>query len=166
MFNNSANTTIIPHKDYLYYEKKSGSKCIRRCIDGRITGSGNCVGYCQYSRHSGFLTKKHIKEHNCIEKGCFYFLPKIKRKRPKNEVDNRPHEIVKIASDLISEFEGIRILKAERNQNRGWTIKYISITNGYSIKSIENKITAAVGEKITMVNLNYDFDRAAQLIFA
>ena len=53
----------------------------RRCIDGRITGSNKCVGYCQYEMHSGFLTKELRKQHNCLGKGCFYYVQKMKDKK-------------------------------------------------------------------------------------
>lgn len=171
MFNNSCyenqvNTMPVQQRDYSYYENKNGSKYDRRCIDGRITGCGNCVGYCQYSEHSGFLTIEQRKEHNCIGKGCFHYLPKIKQQKPKKVIDNRPREVVNAASDLISGFEGIRIINACRSLDGGWLVKYISITNEYSIEAIENMISKVVGEAATMVNLNYDFDRAAKLIFA
>lgn len=60
-------------------EKHNYSKYNRRCIDGRITGCGNCVGYCQYSEHPGYLTKELRKQHNCINKNCFYYVAKPKR---------------------------------------------------------------------------------------
>lgn len=157
---------ITKTMDYAYYDNKSDSKYDRRCIDGKITGCGNCVGYCQYSEHSGFLTIKQRKEHNCIAKSCYHYLPKIKQEKFKKAVDNRPLEIISISSGLISKLEGIRIMKACRNRDGGWLVKYISITNGYSIKDIERKISMSIGEAITMVNMNYDFDLAAQLIFA
>ena len=49
----------------------------RRCINGKITGCGNCVGYCNYSGHPGYLTKELRKNHNCIKKGCNYYIPKM-----------------------------------------------------------------------------------------
>lgn len=33
--------------DYAYLDKAQSDPYRRRCIDGRITGRGNCVGYCQ-----------------------------------------------------------------------------------------------------------------------
>jgi len=96
----------------------------------------------------------------------FYYLQKVKLKKPQVENNNRSGEVVKIASDVISAYEGIRIMDASETQNGGWIVKYVSITNQYSIKAIENRISTIVGESITMVNLNYDFDRAAQLIFS
>ena len=50
----------------------------RRCIDGRITGCGNCVGYCNFRDHPGYLTKDLRKKHDCIKKGCNYYVSKTK----------------------------------------------------------------------------------------
>ncbi len=163
---NQANLPLAPQLDYLYFEEKCGNSKNRRCIDGHITGSGNCVGYCMYDVHSGFLTKELREAHNCIENGCLYYLQKTKPIKPQIEISNRSSEVVKMASDAISAYEGIRIMDASANQNGGWFVKYVSITNEYSIETIENRISTLLGESITMVNLNYDFDRATQLIFA
>lgn len=170
MFNNNYNkdgagSALDPHRDYSYHEEKCGNSKNRRCIDGHITGSGNCVGYCTYDAHNGFLTKELREEHNCIENGCFYYLQKVKSKKSQVEDSNRSSEVVKIASNVISAYEGIRIMDASEKQNGGWNVKYVCITNEYSIKAIETRISIIVGESITMVDLNYDFNRAAQLIF-
>ena len=50
-----------------------------KCIDGRITGSNKCIGYCQYEGHPGFLTKELRKEHNCVKKGCYHYIQKPKK---------------------------------------------------------------------------------------
>ena len=50
----------------------------RRCIDGKVTGCGNCVGYCKFHEHPGYLTKNLRKQHDCIKKGCNYYVPKSK----------------------------------------------------------------------------------------
>ena len=161
-----ANPKLDPHSDYSYYEEKCGNSKNRRCIDGHITGSGNCVGYCMYDGHIGFLTKELREGHNCIENGCFYYLQKGKTKKPQVQISNRSSEVVKIASDMISAYEGIRIMDASIKQSGGWFVKYVSITNVHSIEAIEDRISTIVGESITMVNLNYSFERTAQLIFA
>lgn len=49
-----------------------------KCINGRVTGSNKCVGYCQYEGHPGFLTKELRKQHNCIGKECYYYIQKRK----------------------------------------------------------------------------------------
>lgn len=150
--------------DYSYYEKKSDSKYNRRCIDGKITSCSNCVGYCTYSGHNGFLTKEHYTEHNCFGKGCFYFLPKIKAEKPLRCIHVPASEIIKLASEATSGLEGIRIISAAKNSSGGWFVKYVCITNEYSIEAIANAISALIGEKITMIQLNCGFDRAAHLI--
>lgn len=141
-------------------------KYARRCIDGRITGCGNCVGYCNYIGHSGFLTKKLQKQHDCIKKGCNYYTPKHKYAPLKKLVDERPFEVVQIASSLVSDLEGIRIINADKASDGGWAVSYVCITNEYSITELEKAISRATGEAIALVKLNYDFDRAVRLIFA
>ncbi len=65
--------------DGLRYEKLCegyGGSATRRLITGKITGSNNCVGYCQYNRHPGFLTRELRKQHNCLGKSCDYYVAK------------------------------------------------------------------------------------------
>ena len=50
----------------------------RKCINGRVTGSNKCVGYCQYEEHPGFLTKELRRQHDCIKKKCCYYIGKSK----------------------------------------------------------------------------------------
>jgi hypothetical protein len=50
---------------------KSGSK---PCVDGLYRkGTKEFVGYCRYKKHKGFLTRKLMKQHQCLGKGCHYF---------------------------------------------------------------------------------------------
>ena len=37
--------------DYMSVERKQRSPHHRRCIDGKTTGCGNCVGYCTFIEH-------------------------------------------------------------------------------------------------------------------
>lgn len=164
--NGTAFTETGPLKDYYYYTKASNSKYTLRCIDGRMTGCGKCVGYCQHTTHPGFLTEDNRKEHACIEKRCHYYLPKTKQEKIKKHVDNRSREIIRVASELISRYEGMRIISASKTTNGGWDLKYVSITNEHEMEIIKNTISNEIGEAINMVNLNYSFDRAAQLILA
>lgn len=69
----------IPEKsktEYELLEEQCHSKFDRRCIDGRIRGCGKCVGYCKNVDHPGFLTRDQRKEHDCIGKGCHYYVSK------------------------------------------------------------------------------------------
>lgn len=67
---------VIHQTKYQQLEAQYGKGYDRRLIDGRITGCGKCVGFCQYHNHSGFLTKEQRKEHDCLRKQCFYYVPK------------------------------------------------------------------------------------------
>ena len=77
-----------PVYDYSYFDNKQKQTHNRRTIDGSITGCGKCVGYCQFSEHSGFLTREQRKEHNCIGKGCHYYLSKPKTEKVKSSRTN------------------------------------------------------------------------------
>lgn len=67
--------------EYALYEQRSGNIFQLRCIDGRRTSCGNCIGYCRYAGHEGFLTKELRKKHNCLGKQCDYYLPKPKKEK-------------------------------------------------------------------------------------
>ena len=68
------------HSGYHMFENKNTPQ--RRCIDGKITGSNKCVGYCRYMGHPGFLTEKNRKEHDCLGKGCHYYVSKKRKEEP------------------------------------------------------------------------------------
>lgn len=84
--------------DYAYLDKAQGNDHRRRCIDGGITGRGNCVGYCQCNEHPGFLTARHCTEHQCKEKGCHYFMPKLRQEKAPAKRPDADAEIVTIAA--------------------------------------------------------------------
>lgn len=151
--------------NYDYFEKQCGLTHNRRLIDGKLTGCGNCVGYCQYSGHRGFLTKEQRKEHNCIGKGCDYYVGKPKRGKEEKPAD-RSAEVVKIAAREISALEGMRVMRAFQNRSGEWVISYLTITSEYSITILEENISRALGEPVKMNKLDYDFDLTAQLVFA
>lgn len=151
--------------DYTYLDKVQGNDHHRRCIDGRITGRGNCVGYCNYAKHPGFLTAGHCTEHRCTEKGCHYFLPKPKQEKAHAKRTDAGDEIVMIASEVISVFEGMKIMRADKADG-SWRLKYITLSDAYPIGRIAESISKAVGETVVMIRLDYDFELAAQLIFS
>lgn len=153
--------------EYEKYEKKSRSVHCRRCIDGSITGSNNCVGYCEYNEHSGFLTAEQRMQHRCIEKGCFYYINK-ERNSINISAGKRDNAAILVseASHCTSEYEGLRVLHAIPNGYDSWVLRYIAITNDYPIGVIEEKISKKMGVRINMERLNYDFDVCVKLLLA
>lgn len=56
-----------------YFENFSGKNHNIRCIDGSVTGCCNCVGYCEYDEHPGYLTSDLRAKHNCVKNECMYY---------------------------------------------------------------------------------------------
>ena len=101
-----------------------------------------------------------------MEKGCHYFLPKPEQEKAVAEKPDHQSEIVSIASKAISAFEGMKIMRADISNTGDWRVKYIAISDSYPIKEITQNISKMVGETVVMINLNYDYEIAARLIFA
>jgi len=141
------------------------SKHTQKCIDGKITGCGNCIGYYQYEGHPGFLTAELRKKHDCLKKGCYHYIQKPKsekyfRKRPPSET-----HILSIAREKASHMEGLKVLSV-CGVDDGWKINYISISNEYSLLSLAEQMSDELKCKINFVKLNYSFDRCVHLILA
>ena len=56
--------------------------------------------------------------------------------------------------------------RAEEITQGGWKLKYVTLTNEYSIADLEKLISSVLGQKAVMQRLNYDFEIAAQLIYS
>lgn len=150
--------------EYEKIESKCHSKYNRRCINGSITGCGNCVGYCKFSEHPGFLTREQRKEHNCIEKGCYYYVNKPKHNAPKKQISTSDR-ILNIAISCSTPMEGFRITSALQDKNGVWKLNYVTISNDYPIDRLSKEISVQCGESIFLQQLNCDFDQAVHLIY-
>lgn len=77
----------------------------------------------------------------------------------------KPENVVSAAEEATAALRDMRILRARRSE-RGWQLKYISLDDDYPIAAIERSLSRKLGEAVSMVNLHYDFDTAARLIYA
>lgn len=151
---------------YGQYERKSPTKYNRKCIDGSITGCGNCVGYCQYKEHPGFLTAEQRAKHDCLKKGCFYYIPKpVREKEDKAIFIDYGERVLALAKQFTDCYEGMRVLRATKLDDR-WNLSYVTISNDYPLDLIQTKIRNSTGEIVKFVNLGYDYDRCVQLIYS
>lgn len=83
-----------------------------------------------------------------------------------NEYGNTPElTLIDAARRETAGMRDMRIMRAERGE-RGWRLKYIALDDGYPIAAIERRLARAVGEKVSMINLHYDFDTTARLLYA
>lgn len=152
---------------YELYEKRSPSQYVRRCIDNTVTGSNKCTGYCQYSGHPGFLTYKHQKEHNCIEKQCFYYLEKPKREKSTTSLSQDMSEyIFARVKKIMIDNEFVRILRVENTKYHQYTAFYVTITNECGFENCISDIQQELGVELEFVKLDYDFDKCVALLYA
>jgi len=152
--------------DYNTYDSKESSTHNRKCIDGSTTGCNNCIAYCEYEGHPGFLTESLKAKHNCEEKKCKYYLPKPRNVNRINmkDRDNEIKNIATIASTATSSMEGLRVMRATKSEGGSWVIYYVTIA-GYSLDSVELEMEQHLGEKVEFAKLEYSFEIATALVF-
>lgn len=144
--------------------KEVGSIHHNKCIDGSVTGSGCCVGYCTFEEHPGFLTKELRKKHNCINKGCHYYVAKTKTAGTTESVFVDDALTYRVINSEMAKYEGVKIISISRSEFREYTIKYIAITNAYSFENIAKELVEETGCNIVFQKLNYSFENCVQLI--
>lgn len=152
-------------KDYEYYDGNQ-SKFSRRCIDGKFRGCSNCVGYCQFEGHPGFLTKEQRRKKDCIKKNCRYYTQKSPRKREsKNAFEVEIPGLIRKSNEYLRQYEGMKILHATTSASGTVTLQYVSITNSYSIDEISGLLKEHLGRPVLVKKLDYSFDKCAALVF-
>ena len=77
----------------------------------------------------------------------------------------RPENMLQAVREATGGAKDMRVMRAEHGE-RGWRVKFIALDDDYPIAAVERSLTRMVGEKVSMINLHYDFDTAARLICA
>ena len=149
--------------EYEKLERQSRSAYNRRCINGRITGCGNCVGYCKFCEHPGFLTSKLREQHDCIRKGCRYYLPKERTYTPKAKKDDGSKMLLQIAQRCTQHIDDMRIMRT-KNEDGHWIIEYVTVFGNCDLTEIERAIELCTGVSVKMRKLNYSFDCCVELL--
>ena len=78
---------------------------------------------------------------------------------------NRPESVIAAAQEETVNMRDMRILRAKRS-DRGWQLKYIALDDDLPVAAIERSLSRRLGEMVRMVNLHYDFDTAARMIYS
>lgn len=78
---------------------------------------------------------------------------------------NRPENVIAAAQEETVNVRDMRILRA-KHSDRGWQLKYIALDDDLPVAAIERSLSRRLGEMVRMVNLHYDFDTAARMIYA
>lgn len=151
---------------YAILEKPYGNSQERRCIDNKITGRNKCVGYCQYNEHPGFLTERHIKQHNCIGKGCHYFIAKPQKAKEKHGFEDQSNIILRYIKDNFLVPEGVCVVRIACLYHGHYVAHYVAITKDYDLTKCNRTIKGKFNVEISFENLNYNFETCVSLLMA
>ena len=94
-----------------------------------------------------------------------YYLQKPEHRKTERAADVSK-AIVKKSSNAIASLEGIKIMRAEETNSGEWKLKYITVTNDYSIADLEKIISLALEITVSLERINCDFDTAVQLLYS
>lgn len=156
--------TYINENSYEYFNTHFGKPTEKKCIDGRITGSNKCCGFCNYAGHPGFLTQRNIADHQCLKKECMYFIERTRKKRVfRNAVGRTIREIEFLALSEITKFEGMKIIQAKWNTTEV-VLQYVSIVD-YNLSAIEDKIESISNVSVRFQQIPCDYLIAVGIIF-
>lgn len=148
---------------YEQYEKKYHLRHNMRCIDNTITGRNKCVGYCKCNRHTGFLTDKLRKEHNCVGKQCAYYVAKSKKVSSQLSLDVAP-SVLAMLQQMMQQDECVRVIRVENIEFRKYNAYYVSITNECDFDKYITQIDNELNVDVNFVNLHYNFDKCVALL--
>ena len=148
---------------YASYEVPYRSTYNRKCINGKITGCGNCVGYCTYNMHPGFLTKELRKEHDCINKGCYYYIAKPPKQETSSITENSTQDILSFAKHSTTISEGVMFMRVDKQSSDNYTIYYITITKDFMLTKLKEEIESKFTCNIDFIELPYSFDVCEEL---
>lgn len=157
---------MIATSIYAQVEAKQRAGHNRICINGSITGCGKCVGYCQYQGHPGYLTAQLRKEHKCLEKECFYYVPKPTRERAQHKDSAFLDMLLSSAIQRSVEMEGLRVMSVHEQGENSWLFNYVTISDEYPIHELVHGLECDFHGAVTFKKLNYSFERCVQLILA
>lgn len=155
-----------PENVYVEYEKNSPTAYTRRSITGAVVGCSKCVGYCKYHGHPGFLTKEQRRQHDCLNKGCYYYIKKQKERRPVSSVieDHSPIVLSLIQREMSK--EAVKVIRVKGTGPHEYTAFYVTITRDYSFDECTVKLQRECGITVHFVKLDHDFDTCVNLLYA
>ncbi len=78
--------------------------------------------------------------------------------------DNGTENVMNAAREVTGGMRDMRVMRAEHGE-RGWRLKFVALDDDYPVAAIERSLTRVLGEAVRMINLHYDFDTAARLIY-
>ena len=136
-------------------------------VDGTKSDETKRVGFCTNTIHKGYLTKRLMDEHQCLEKNCKCFIKyekntywqqkqaqKEKRQQHKEEKkfwEQKKEYALYLMRDLTKDFENVGITTVSKVENH-LEIKYVSLDK-INLSSELEKVKMLTGVKCTLVSI-------------
>jgi len=140
-------------------------------IDGTKSETTKRVGFCNNNLHRGYLTKKLMDEHQCIEKGCHYFIKyeknaywqqknasKEKRQKAKEEKkywEKKENQALYLMRDLTKDIDDFGITAVYKREDyleiRYVSLNMVNLTSELSVV----KMKTGVNCKLSSVKTTY-----------
>lgn len=147
-------------------------------INGTKSEETKRVGFCTSPLHPGYLSKRLMEEHQCIEKECPRFIKyekspywtrkrvlkerRVEGKKAKKEAEARINSILTMARELTKDFQDFAILGIQYNDDE-MEIRYVSIPH-VDMRPMTAAIREEFGRGITTIPVRSDDTFKRQLI--
>ena len=147
-------------------------------IDGTRSETTKRVGFCNNDLHKGYLTKKLMDEHQCIEKGCHYFIKyeknaywqqknisKEKRQKAKEEKkywENKENQALYLMRDLTKDIEDFGITAVYKKEDY-LEIRYVSL-NMVNLTSELSVVKMKTGVNCKLASVKTTYQKKLELL--
>lgn len=148
-----------------------------RYITGEIKNKKLCAGFCNSDSHPGYMTQKMVDKHRCHEKQCAFFYEEYKNisnsaKKTAfrgNDVRNGlkyfdEKEILKQCQTACRNLDGVKIIRANRDNNNNWIFHYASVCS-VDENLLRRKIEMIIKTDFDVKKIECDFDVAERLVY-
>jgi hypothetical protein len=148
-------------------------------INGTISDVEKRVGFCRHRIHLGYLTKRLMEEHECIEKKCPFFIKYEKNaywikkdalkqertegKKLKKQEVKELNKIMKFAKEFTRDYLEFALLAIYRNVEGNLEIRYVSI-NKVDLNPLITCIYDIFEEEVKMVAVKNTVEMKVKLI--
>lgn len=166
--------SVFSERDPIFLDQKEKHQC--KLITGKETNVSKCSGYCACQTHPGYLNKKIMDKHQCIEKECDWLFKIVNSfDRPKWKGNEKIGEVIeqyfmdqesrmKACERTLDKYEGMKITELFRNERGEWCVKYVSICS-LNVEGITKILQDILHGSVNLIRNNCDFDSAMNLIY-
>ena len=147
-------------------------------IDGTISEESKHVGFCFNNTHRGYLTKKLMDEHQCLEKNCRYFKKyenspywvhrqQVIDKRERLQAEKKYYEmlcdlVLYIMRDVTRDIVGFAVTAAYI-ENNIMNVRYVSLRN-INLREEREALRKLIKMKCNFIGIKTSHDNKFHLL--